>query len=137
MNATAIGNDLPITQPNQPAKKLTYPKKALGFAGITYIPGISETIHNHLKESALNLRIGSRPPEKISKVFTDLKHKLKPDQQSTVVIPCKQCGKCYICETSWSVFERCSQHKKDVRYIAKKPNKTALVSHVSEKETRI
>lgn len=62
-----------------------------------------------------------------------MKEKLRPNQNSNAVylIPCKQCGKCYIGETSWSVFERCSQHKKDVRYIDKQPNKTALVSQVN------
>lgn len=65
-----------------------------------------------------------------------MKEKLRPDQNSNAVylISCKQCGKCYIGVVSRFVYERCSQHKKDLKNINKKPNKTALVSHVNNEK---
>lgn len=133
VNSTMIDNQTVDVQPNIVEKKLTYPKKALGFAGLTYIPGISESLEKHFIENAPNLRLAPKPPDKLNRVFSDMKQKLRPDQHSNAIylIPCKMCGKCYIGETSWSVCERCAQHKKDIRYIAKKPNKTALVAHVN------
>lgn len=63
-----------------------------------------------------------------------MKDKLENGQQSNVVyaIPCIQCSKTYIGETSRCLCERCEQHKKDVENKVKNPNKTALVRHVSK-----
>lgn len=111
----------------------TYPKRAFGYAGITYIEGASETIKTQLQRHAPQLKIAFRPPCKVSQTFTNMKDKLQNGQQSNVVyaIPCIQCGRSYIGETSRCLYERCNQHEKDVANIAKKSNKTALVRHVS------
>lgn len=110
-----------------------YPKRALGFAGITYLDGLSETIKTQLTRHAPQLKIAFRPPCKVSQAFTNMKDKLDNGQQSNVVyaIPCIQCGRLYVGETSRCLCERCEQHEKDVANKSKKPNKTALVRHVS------
>ncbi|XP_037032177.1 uncharacterized protein LOC119071404 [Bradysia coprophila] len=110
-----------------------YPKRALGYAGITYIEGVSETIKTQLKVHAPQLKLAFRPPCKVSQAFTNMKDKVEDAQQSNVVygIPCIQCRVSYIGETSRCLSERCSQHEKDVANVAKKPTKTALVRHVS------
>lgn len=112
--------------------KPKFPKNALGFAGITYIEGVSDTLKSQLKRHAPDLKIAFRPANKVSKVFTDMKHKLETGQNSNVVysIRCIQCGCSYIGETSRCLCERCSQHAKDVENKNKKPKKTALVAHV-------
>ncbi|KAG4069678.1 hypothetical protein HA402_014701 [Bradysia odoriphaga] len=110
-----------------------YPKRALGFAGITYMHGLSETIKTQLKRHAPQLQLSFRPPCKVSQAFTNMKDPVESAQQSNVVygIPCAQCGASYIGETSRCLSERCNQHEKDVANVAKKPTKTALVRHVS------
>lgn len=110
-----------------------YPKRALGYAGITYMQGVSEIIKTQLQRHAPQLKVAFRPPCKVSQAFTNMKDKLENGQQSNIVysIPCLQCGRSYIGETSRCLCERCDQHEKDVANIAKKPNKTALVRHVS------
>lgn len=115
---------------SQPPK---YPKQALGYAGITYMEGVSEIIKTQLTRHAPQLKIAFRPPCKVSQAFTNMKDKLDNAQQSNIVysIPCIQCGRHYIGETSRCLWERCDQHEKDVANIAKKPNKTALARHVS------
>ena len=113
--------------------KIKCPKTALGFAGITYIEGISDSLKGQLKRHAPDLKISFRPTNKVSQVFSNMKHKLDTGQNSNVVysIPCKNCGRIYIGETSRTLCERCSQHEKDVENQQKKPRKTALVAHVS------
>lgn len=108
-----------------------YPKRALGYAGITYMQGVSETIKTQLQRHAPQFKVAFRPPCKVSQAFTKMKD--KNGQQFNVVysIPSLQCGRSCIGETSRCFWERCYQHEKDVANIAKKPNKTALVRHVS------
>lgn len=115
--------------------KVKLPKTALGFAGLTYIPGISESLSNQLRRHAPDLKLAPRPPNKIAQVFTDMKDKLDTGQQSCVVyeIRCKQCkDKFYYGETSRCLCERCDQHAKDVANLPKKPTKSALVAHVHQ-----
>ncbi|KAG4072123.1 hypothetical protein HA402_015622 [Bradysia odoriphaga] len=113
--------------------KPKYPKNALGFAGVTYIEGLSDTLKSQLKRHAPELKISFRPTSKVSQVFSNMKEKLDIGKHSNVVysIRCKQCGRTYIGETSRCLCERCSQHEKDVANRAKKPTKTALVAHVT------
>lgn len=108
------------------------PKYALGYAGITYIPGISDTIKRQLKQHSPDLKLAFRPASKVSQVFSEMKDKLEIGQNSNVVymVRCKQCKGIYIGETCRCFYERCSQHKKDVENRGKKPTKTALVQHV-------
>ncbi|XP_037048105.1 uncharacterized protein LOC119082641 [Bradysia coprophila] len=112
--------------------KPKYPKSALGFAGVTYIDGLSDVLKSQLKRHAPDLKVSFRPTNKVSQVFSNMKDKLEIGQNSNVVysIRCKICGKSYIGETSRRLCERCSQHAKDVENKAKKPTKTALVAHV-------
>ncbi len=104
------------------------------YAGMSYVPGLSEQISKKLKEFAPNLTIAPRPPEKVSKLFSDMKQKLSPGQCSCVVygIPCGNCPLWYFGETTWSVNNRCKLgHQKDLRNIKSKPKATALVHHTN------
>ncbi|KAG4080648.1 hypothetical protein HA402_013178 [Bradysia odoriphaga] len=125
-----FGNSIRIQFHNARADR----KRALGFAGITYIEGVSETIKKQFTRHAPQLKIAFRPPSKLSQAYSNMKEKLQNGQQSNVVyaIKCVQCGRSYIGETSRCLYERCDQHKKDVANVEKKPNKTALVRHVSQ-----
>jgi len=113
--------------------KVKLPRTAFGFAGMTYVPGISECLSSQLRRYAPDLKLAPRPPNKIGQLFTDMKQKLEDGQQSCVVyaIRCKQCGDMfYYGETSRCLCERCDQHAKDVENLPKKPKKSALVAHV-------
>lgn len=131
-------NSTMIAPTNLSLKEMTitpkpkYPKNALGFAGITYIDGVSDTLKSQLKRYAPDLKVAFRPASKVSQVFTNMKDKLDVGQNSNVVysIRCIQCGCSYIGETSRCLCERCAQHAKDVENKNKKPKKTALVAHV-------
>lgn len=74
--------------------------------------------------------LAPRPPEKISKLFTDMKEKLRPGQCSCVVygIPCEDCEKLYYGETTWTVDDRVEDgHKKDLKKMVINNKTTALV----------
>lgn len=60
------------------------------FAGLTYVPGLSEILKKQITKFAPNVTIASRPPEKVGKLFTDMKQKLRTGQCPGVVydIPC-------------------------------------------------
>lgn len=132
-NSTMLApNDVSLQEMTQ-SPPIKYPRRALGYAGITYIEGLSETIKTQLKRHAPQLKLAFRPPCKVAQAFTNMKDKLDDGQQSNVVysIPCSTCGLSYIGETSRCLCERKVQHEKDVVNVTKKPNKTALVRHVS------
>lgn len=100
----------------------------------TFIPERSEQLSKQIKKRALDLGLARRPPEKVAKLFTDRKPKLRTGQCSCVVygIPCKGCRKWYYGETTWIVDDRSEGHHDDARNIAKNPIKTALVRHMHE-----
>ncbi len=105
------------------------------FAGMAYVPGISEKIAETIKGKAPELKIAPRPVVKVGDIFTGLKQKLTTDQESCVVyrIRCKTCGKFYIGETSWCLCDRSKTHQNDIKYMNNKAGnskKTALVKHV-------
>lgn len=108
-------------------------KERKRYAGLTYIPGITEKLSKQLKRVAPDLTIAPRPPSKVGQLFTDMKYKLPTDLQSFVVykIPCKLCRNFYIGETIQNLCERCKQHQRDVNNREKKPHSTALVSHIT------
>jgi len=113
------------------ATTTTEPKR---YAGLTYVPGLTEQLSKKLKSFAPNLTIAPRPPVKVSKLFSDMKEKLRPGQCSCVVygIPCGGCKSWYYGETTWSVDNRCKLgHVKDLKNIKNKPRKTALVHHTN------
>lgn len=108
------------------------PKEPKRFAGMTYIPGLTEQLSGKLRKYAPNLTIAPRPPEKGSKLFSDMKEKLSPGQCSCVVygIPCQNCPRWYLGETTWTLNNRCKLgHAKDLKNMASKPRATALVHH--------
>ena len=106
------------------------------FAGLTYIPGLFEQLAHNLKKFEPNLTLAPRPPEKVARLFSDMKEELRPGQCSCVVygIPCNGCNDWYYGETSWTVDNRCKfGHKKDLNNMEKNPRKTALVHHAYTK----
>lgn len=48
-------------------------------------------------------------------------------------IPCKNCPRSYVGETTWRLDDRTGQHQKDVENIQNNNNKTALVQYVYKK----
>jgi hypothetical protein len=131
-NSTLIHNKTINFEETFEQTKAGCPKYALGFAGLTYIPGATDAVKRQLLKYAPNLKVACRPPSKVSQVFSDMKHKLETGQNSFVVykIPCKECRRVYIGETTRKLYERCSQHETDVKNVDKKPKKSALVQHV-------
>lgn len=94
-NSTMI--DVTITPAVQPP-----PKKKM-FAGMTYVPNLTEVVSKQIRKYAPDLRIAPRPPSKVLSVFSDMKQKLKIGQCSCRVvynIPCKDCRRSYVGETT-------------------------------------
>lgn len=112
-NSTIVqGNSVMVAAPVEPTKK--NPK----YAGLTYIPQLTEQLSKQIKKFVPDLGIAPRPPEKVFRLFTDLKQKqqkLTPGQCSCVVygIPCLNCNKWYYGETIWTLDGRIDEgHKK-------------------------
>lgn len=132
-NSTMIAQEAISFKDMTTTPRPKFPKNSLGFAGITYIESVSDMLKKQLLCHAPDLKISFCPASKVSQVFSNIKDKLETEQNSNVVysIPCLQCGRSYIGETSRTLCERCEQHKKDVQNKEKKPKKTALVAHVT------
>ena len=128
-NSTMVGNRIISFKELTTNPKL--PKNSLGFAGITYIPGVSDTLKGQLKKHAPHLKLAFRPASKVAQLFSDMKEKVDKGQQSNVVysIPCKMCSGKHFGEMSQKLCIRCGQHRKDVENANKMPGKTALVAH--------
>lgn len=129
-NVSTFEPDANSTVFNGPLNATSGIKERKRYAGLTYIPGITE----QLKRAAPELTVAPSPPAKVGKMFSDMKDKLPIDLHSLVVykIPCKLCRKFYIGETINNLCDRCKQHKNDVKNRDKKPYATALVSHVTK-----
>lgn len=126
-NSTMI--DTTITPAGQPTSK----KKM--FAGMTYVPNLTEVVAKQIRKYVPEMQIAPRPPEKVSHLFSNMKQKLNIGQCSCVVynIPCKNCPRCYVGETTWRLDDRTGQHKNDLKNIQVNNKKTALVHHVFKK----
>lgn len=127
---------LPLANSTMASAQLQENTKKKRYAGMTYIPGLSEQLSKQLRRHSPELVIAPRPPAKVSQLFSDMKQKLRPGQCSCVVygIPCSNCKKWYLGETSWSLDNRCKLgHCKDLKYGKKtSKNKTALLHHTLE-----
>ena len=135
-SATVTQNvNISVDNANRSIGNLTSAIKPKLFAGMTYVPVISEKIADTIKRKAPELNIAPRPIKKVGDIFTGLKQKLTIDQESCVVyrIQCRTCSKFYIGETSWCLVDRSITHKNDIKYMNNKAGnskKTALVKHV-------
>lgn len=128
-NANSTMIDTTIT----PAVQPTLRKKM--YAGMTYIPNLTEAVEKQIRKYAPEMKIAPRPPNKVSRIFSNMKQKLEIGQCSCVVynIPCKNCPRCYLGETTWRLDDRTGQHKNDLKNININNKKTALVHHVFKK----
>lgn len=117
--------------PNSSTIMPTSPPKPR-YAGLTYVPELSESLSKLIRKHNPELKLAPRPPDKVGRLFSDMKQKLKIGECSCVVygIPCKNCIKLYVGETKRRVDTRGDEHKTDVRNKAKNPGKSALVHHV-------
>ncbi|XP_037037920.1 uncharacterized protein LOC119075557 [Bradysia coprophila] len=129
-NANSTRIDTTITPAVQ-----TQPKKNR-FAGMAYIPGLTQAVAKQVGKYAPDLKIAPRPTNKVASIFSNMKHKLRPGQCSNVVynIPCRNCPRSYVGCTCRRLDDRDVEHKKDVENMAKNNKKTALVYHVSTKK---
>lgn len=57
-NSTMVGNEMITFKDLSTTPKPQLPKHALGFAGITYIPGVSDTLKGQLKKTCTISEIG-------------------------------------------------------------------------------
>lgn len=96
-----------------------------------YIPELTERLSKQIRKHAPDLGLALRPPEKVSKIFTDMKQKLRPGQCSCVVygIPCEMCPKWYYGETTWTIDRVEDENKKNLRYIRKNNKKKQNTKH--------
>jgi len=102
------------------------------FHCITYIKGLTGKIINDLKVIDTNTRWGKKTNNKIkSKFYTTTIDKSEILNECNVVysIPCNDCDKSYIGETSQNLYKRMKQHEYDVK---NKKTNTGLASHVKE-----
>lgn len=106
------------------------PKKKL-FAGMTYVPGLTEVVSKRIQKYVPELTIAPRAPNKVGNIFTNMKQKLRIGQCSCVVysIPCGNCPRKYVGCTGNRLDDRTSQHKNDLKNMHKNNHKTALVFH--------
>ncbi|KAG4074925.1 hypothetical protein HA402_009350 [Bradysia odoriphaga] len=119
-NSTVI--DTTLTPARQPPQKTR-------FAGMTYVPGLSEAVSKQIGKYAPDIKIASRPTNQVKSMFSNMKQKLRPGQCSNLVynIPC------YVGCTCRRLDDRTSEHKTDLKNIGKNNKKTALVHHVFKK----
>lgn len=103
------------------------------FCGLVYVPGLSESLGKQLEYFIPDVSIASKPPEKISQVFTVTKDKIPLLERSGCVyeITCGQCNKIYIGETIQKLSTRIEQHKYSLTSAQRRAptNTTALVRH--------
>ncbi|XP_037049480.1 uncharacterized protein LOC119083782 isoform X2 [Bradysia coprophila] len=131
-NTIPIASSTLINETIQPVAPSTVIKR---FVGMTYVPQLTEAVSRQIRKFAPNVTIAPRPPRKVSSVFSDMKQKLSTDQCSCVVynVPCHDCPKSYVGETTWRLSDRQGQHQKDLDNMSKNPQKTALVHHAYTK----
>lgn len=140
---TRVDNNISLFEPNANSTIIQGPLPKPGnvgrdkrkcYAGLTYIPGVTDQVTKQLKDIVPELTIAPRPSTKIGQLFSNMKDELPIDLHSMVVykVPCKLCQKFYIGETINNLCDRCKKHQTDVRNRAKEPHKTALVSHVTK-----
>lgn len=108
-------------------------KKEMTYSGMCYIPDLTSNIEKQLKISNDQLAIGPRPILKLQKVFSKMKTKIKPMDQTNAIyrIQCKEpCEEpFYIGETFRRVGIRTNEHETDYENRFKPSGKTALIRH--------
>jgi hypothetical protein len=113
----------------------TTPERGTAYAGLQYIPHMSESVRRVLESNSPRLKIAFSTPNSLKKtVFSNTKQKIEPLERSGVVykIDCLGCDASYIGETSKKLKTRVHQHKNDIKNKNKPGNKTALVNHTLE-----
>lgn len=68
-NSTMVHNNTIILDDTLEKTKVIYPQYALGFAGLTYIAGVTDVVKRQIQKHAPNLKVVCRPPSKVSQVF--------------------------------------------------------------------
>lgn len=100
------------------------------YSGMCYIPQLTNNIENQLKVSNDHISIGARPVLKLQKVFSKMKTKIEPMEQTNAIyrIKCKEpCEEpFYIGETGRRVGKRKHEHELDYENRFKPGGKTAL-----------
>lgn len=118
--------------PTPPAEK---PK----YAGMQYIPKLSENILRTLHMCTLTLNIAPKPTMKLKNTFSNMKAKIDKENIRNVVygLQCKDptCRKNrYVGQTFRRVGIRTGEHSKDYENRQKPGGKTAVIRHALEME---
>lgn len=121
LNSTLVNNTAE-SQPSLPPQQ---------YSGLTFVPKVSQSLSRLLMNDIPDLKISARPPNRNSLLFTNMKDKIPPKEQSGLVykIDCKDCNKCYVGETVQKLCTRITQHQRDVKAGDSFSLKTALVKH--------
>lgn len=118
--STAIStSQVTTTNTSQPLRTFSLP----------FIPSVSSSIAKSIKGVTDNVRFAYKNHTNVASLFTKLKDKIPPTQESNVVykVNCLDCPKCYIGTTNQHLCTRMKQHENDVAN--GKPDKSALAFH--------
>lgn len=99
------------------------------YTSLPYIKDLTPKLLTIFKSIGLNLKIANRSVLTLNSLHSKLKDKTPLTLRSNVVyrIPCKNCNKSYIGQTSRPIKDRISLHKSDCRL---HPERCALAEHV-------
>ncbi|XP_046748860.1 uncharacterized protein LOC124412787 [Diprion similis] len=117
-----------ITDPNSNSNVSTINSNIKHFISIPYVAGLFQSLNRIFNK--YNIQFVGKNTHDISALFDSGKDVLPSDKRSCVVykIPCKQCNKVYIGETSRHLHTRVSEHKRNIH--DSEDNYTALTKHM-------
>jgi len=116
-------------------QRLTLNSEPKKFITLNYIPNLSEKLTKTITGTHKTFKTSYKPIKTVRKtLFSKLKTKIDPSEKSGVVykIPCGQCNKLYVGETSKRLKTRKNQHKNDLKNIEENPNRTAILQHIEQ-----
>ena len=98
----------------QKVKKRDNTDKTKGMVVLPYVKGVSEGVSRILRK--YKIATAMKPHQTLRSLLVHPKYKVSIENKSDIVysIPCKQCEKVYIGETSRNFKYRLDEHKKDV-----------------------
>lgn len=117
-------NNISIQHPNEDTNH---------FSSITYVPHLSEKLRKCIKPKCPDLNIAFKHNNTIGKtLYSKIKDKNPVQETSNVVykIPCKDCNKTYIGQTSQKIRKRNYGHKNDQKNYATASG--SLAKHIFE-----
>ena len=105
-------------------------EKPVATAVIPYICGVSEAVRRILKP--LNIRTAFKPTLTLRKTLVRVKDRVQMNKKTAVIykIPCGQCDRVYIGQTSRTLEQRIKEHKRALKNFD--VDASGLAEHVLE-----